>query len=148
MITFSKRLVVLTMITLLLLGMTATPALAQSKQVPMRGKFDGVGATFSGYATHLGRFGGVIDQTAVPPTAVWTAASGDTLTNRTTSFVIDFSAPLGGTLFPYTQRIQFTGGSGRFQNAIGSATITGTIDVVTFEYDGRISGTVSRPNAD
>jgi hypothetical protein len=51
-------------------------------------------------------------------------------------------------VYPYTQTVEFSGGSGRFQEATGSASITGTIDVVTFEYDGRIIGSISRPNSD
>jgi hypothetical protein len=134
-------------IVLLLLGLFVSPAFSLTKQVPMRGTFSGVGETFFGHATHLGRFDGVIDNTTVPPNAVWTAANGDTLTNITTSFVIDFSAPVAPNVSPYTQTIEFPGGSGRFQQATGGASITGTIDVVTFEYNGRINGTISRPNS-
>ena len=135
-------------IVLLLLGLFVSPAFSLAKQVPMRGTFSGVGETFFGNATHLGRFDGVIDNTTVPPNAVWTAANGDTLTNITTSFVIDFSAPAAPNVYPYTQMVEFTGGSGRFQNVTGSADITGTIDVVTFAYNGRIIGSISRPNSD
>ena len=130
-----------------LFSLTATPAFTQAKQVPMRGKFSGVGETFSGRATHLGRFDGVIDNTTSPPNAVWAAANGDTLTNITTSFVIDFSAPAAPNVYPYTQTIEFTGGSGRFQNATGSADITGWINVATFAYNGRINGTLSRTHS-
>lgn len=121
---------------LLLFGVVVPAAFSQSNQVPLQGEFNGVGGTFSGNVTHLGLFEGVIDNTTVPPNAVWTAANGDTLTNITTSFVIDFSAPVAPNVYPYTQSIEFTGGSGRFQNATGSADITGSIDVVTFAYDG------------
>jgi hypothetical protein len=69
------------------------------------------------------------------------------LTNITTSFVIDFSAPIEPDVYPYTQTIEFTGGNGRFQNATGSADISGMINIVTFEYNGRIEGTISRLNA-
>lgn len=133
-------------ILLLILGITVMPALAKRGQVPMRGRFTGIGENFSGRATHLGRFDGVIDNSSDPPHAVWTAANGDTLTNITTSFVIDFSAPIEPDVYPYTQTIEFTGGNGRFSNATGSADISGTINVVTFEYDGRIRGHISRPN--
>jgi hypothetical protein len=131
----------------LLLSLFVSPAFSLAEQEPMQGTFSGVGASFSGNATHLGRFDGVIDNTTVTPNAVWTAANGDTLTNITTSFVIDFSAPVAPNVYPYTQTIEFTGGSGRFQQATGGASITGTIDVVTFEYNGRINGTISRPNS-
>lgn len=123
-------------------------ALAQTTQLPLRGEFSGAGATFGGTATHLGLFSGVIDNSASPPNAVWTAANGDMLTNTTTSFVIDFTAPEAPTVFPYSQTIEFTGGTGRFQNSSGSATITGTIDLATLAYDGQITGFISHPNTD
>ena len=132
---------------LLLFVLMAPSVFSLADQVPMLGSFSGVGATFSGNVTHLGYFEGVIDNTTVPPNAVWTAANGDTLTNITTSFVIDFSSPVAPNLFPYTQTIEFTGGNGRFQNATGRAEIVGTIDVTTFAYNGRIEGIVSRPNS-
>lgn len=137
---------------LLLLLLSSLPApltaFTQGEQVSLHGWFSGLGASFDGNATHLGRFTGVIDNNTLPPNAVWTAANGDQLTNNTISFVIDFSAPVAPNVFKYSQTIEFTGGSGRFQNATGYAEITGTINLVTFEYDGRISGAISRPNAD
>jgi hypothetical protein len=95
----------------LLLSLFVSPAFSLAEQEPMRGTFSGVGAGFSGNATHLGRFDGVIDNTTVTPNAVWIAANGDTLTNITTSFVIDFSAPVAPNVYPYTQTIEFTGGT-------------------------------------
>ena len=127
-------------------GQGATPALAKSKLVPLKGTFSGVGANFSGHLTHFGRFQGVIDNTANPPTALWTAANGDTITNQTASFNIDLSAPIAPNVYPYTQILIITSGKGRFSNATGQATITGTINVSTFEYDGRLEGTISLPN--
>lgn len=139
------------LVVLLLLFFLSLPApltaFTQGEQVPLQGWFSGLGPDFSGNATHLGRFTGVINNNTLPPHAVWTAADGDTLTNITTSFVIDFSTPLAPNLFPYSQKIEFTGGTGRFQNASSYAEITGTINVVTFAYDGRINGALSRPNS-
>ncbi len=132
---------------LLFLALWVSSVLASDGTVPMNGRFSGVGANFSGNATHLGSFEGIIDNTTVPPNAVWTAANGATLTNITTSFVIDFSAPVAPNVYPYTQTIEFTGGTGRFQNATGSADIAGTIDVTTFVYNGRIHGSISQPNS-
>jgi hypothetical protein len=143
-----KRILLWLGLALLLFSLIVPTSFAMTDEVPMSGAFSGVGETFSGHAAHLGRFEGVIDNTTVPPTAVWTAANGDTLTNMTSSFVIDFSSPIAPNVYPYTQTIEFTGGSGRFQQATGSATITGTIDVVTFAYNGRINGAISRPNSD
>lgn len=134
-------------ILLLLFVLMPAPLFSLTNQVPMSGTFSGAGATFSGQVTYLGHFVGVIDNTTVPPHAVWTAANGDTLSNITTSFVIDFSAPVAPNVYPYRQTIAFTDGSSRFRNAIGSAEITGTIDVTTFAYNGRINGTISPPNS-
>lgn len=47
------------------------------------------------HLTHLGKFQGLNDNVVVPPTAVWTAANGDTVTNLTLSFDIDLADPLG-----------------------------------------------------
>ena len=110
------------------------------KQVPLRGGFEGVATEFSGNFSHLGRFAGVVDLDASDGTddTVWVAANGDTVTNQTTNFV-----PAGdGT---YVQTIVITGGTGRFENATGTATITGNFDFGTFVYDGRLEGTISQP---
>lgn len=131
----------------LLVGFAPASVPPRASELTIGGIFDGTGTAFSGVAAYLGRFEGVIDNTTEPPHAVWTAANGDTLTNITTSFEIDFSEPVGPTRYRYTQTIEFTGGTGRFQGANGSAVITGTIDVVTFEYDGWINGTISRLNS-
>lgn len=111
----------------------------------LQGSFEGEGELFTGTVSPLGSFSGVIDNSVQPPTAVWTAENGEQLTNRTTSFVIDDSAPVAPNVCPYTQTIEITGGNGRFANASGSATITGTINVVTFAYNGRIDGALSCP---
>ncbi len=114
-------------------------------QVPLKGKFAGVGPVFSGKFTHLGSFAG---QIVGPTTAVWTSADrGTTVVAETTSFVIDLENPIGPTLFPYTQTIQINGGSGRFAGATGAVEVWGTIDVVDFSYDGVVIGTISRPNS-
>ncbi|MEZ4735842.1 MAG: hypothetical protein R3E79_52805 [Caldilineaceae bacterium] len=110
--------------------------------VPLKGRFAGVGADFSGNFTHIGKFQGVVDLEA--STAVWTAANGDTITNQTTSFVLGEEVTPG--VFRYEQTLVITGGTGRFANATGSATATGLINVVTGAYDGVLTGTISRPN--
>jgi hypothetical protein len=121
-------------------------AMRPGKEVPLKGDFAGVGAEFSGNFSHLGRFEGLITG-AEPTTAEWTAANGDTVTNQTTSFVIDFA---GGTfpVFPYEQTLEITGGTGRFAGAAGSATVTGNIDLSNPDvpvYDGHLEGTISQP---
>ncbi len=110
--------------------------------VPLKGRFAGAGADFSGNFTHLGKFQGVAD--LVASTAVWTAANGDTITNQTTNFVLVEEVSPG--IFRYEQTLVITGGTGRFANATGSATATGLINVVTGAYDGKLTGTISRPN--
>lgn len=111
--------------------------------VPLKGKF--AGAEFSGTFSHLGHFQRLVDLSTGQ--AVWTAADGDTVTAQTLSFVPDFGNPITPTLFPYTQTIAITGGTGRFAGATGFVSVTGTIDVVVFEYDGLVNGTISRPNS-
>ena len=148
--THSRRIFLLLVLTICFFAAGTTvaqPASASGKSVPLKGHFQGIGANFAGNLTHLGRFHGVIDNTAVPPTAVWTAANGDTVTNRTTSFEIDITSPIEPDIYPYTQEIEITGGTGRFEGATGHASVTGTINVVTFEYDGRLRGRISKVNA-
>ena len=115
----------------------SAPVMA-ADQVPLRGHFTGVGNQFTGNFTHLGRFTGVLG-TQIEPT-VWTAANGDTVTNVTTSFELDEDTG------NYVQKLEITGGTGRFANATGSATVTGTINSNNGAYDGWLEGTISRPN--
>ncbi len=128
-------------LTLGAVGLAPTASAKQpDKQVPLRGDFAGVATEFSGNFSHLGRFTGVVDLDTSDGTddTMWVAANGDTVTNQTTSFV-----PAGdGT---YVQEIVITGGTGRFENATGAATITGNFDFGTFVYDGHLEGTISRP---
>ncbi len=127
----------------MLLGAMASPgAMAKQpgKEVPLKGDFAGVAAEFSGNFSHLGSFTGVVDLDPSDGTddTVWTAANGDTVTNQTTGF----------TVFPdgsYEQTIVITGGTGRFQDATGSATITGAFDFTTLVYDGHLVGSISQP---
>jgi len=79
------------------------PALAAAESVSLKGTFSGVGAKFSSYLTLLGDFEGVIDNSVEPPTTTWTAADNYTVTNQTTSFVIDFSDP-SRPMFTHTPR--------------------------------------------
>ncbi len=111
------------------------------RPVPLRGSFTGVGESFSGNFSHLGRFDGVV----VDGAATWTAANGDTVTNVTTSFVLVDA--VGPGVFTYLQTIEITGGTGRFDGATGSAEVTGTIDLSgpVPSYDGRLEGTISSP---
>ena len=129
-------------------GMVSSPpTYASDQSVPLKGHFQGIGQQFAGNLTHLGHFQGVIDNSAEPATAIWTAANGDTIANQTISFDIDFSSPIGPNLYPYTQEIEITGGSGRFHSVIGHASVTGAINVATFEYDGQLWGQIMIPHS-
>ena len=138
------RFLLLTLICFGVLGsVTLSPApLHAGDFVPLKGRFAGVGADFSGNFTHIGKFQGVAD--LVANTAVWTAANGDTITNQTTSF--DLVEEVSPDVFRYEQTLVITGGTGRFANATGSATATGLINRVTGVYDGKLTGVISRPN--
>jgi hypothetical protein len=128
-------------LTMVAAGVAPTAAARKpDKQVPLRGDFDGVATEFSGNFSHLGRFTGVVDLDPNDGTddTVWVAANGDTVTNQTTSFVPN---PDG----TYVQTIVITGGTGRFEGATGTATITGDFDFGTFVYDGHLEGTISQP---
>ena len=74
----------------------------------------------------------------VTPTQVLAFSNDDIAANQTTSFV---PGPDGG----YVQTIVITGGTGRFRDATGSATITGTFDFSTLVYDGHLVGSISQP---
>ncbi len=60
---------------------------------------------------------------------MWTATDGDTVTNRTVSFVR--GEELSPGVFGYEQKLVITGGTGRFARASGSATVVGLIDLDT-----------------
>ena len=116
--------------------------------VPLKGSLGGDREGFSGNFTHLGRFDGVFDYDDF--TAVWTAANGDTVETQTTLFVPECLDPSEDPLTcvaTYVQELFITGGTGRFDNAIGSATVEGVINLFTGEFDGYLKGTISRPNS-
>ena len=138
------RVLLLTLICFGILGsVTLSPApLHAGDFVPLKGRFAGAGADFSGNFTHIGKFQGVADLEA--RTAVWTAANGDTITNQTIFFETFEEVSPG--VFRYEQTLVITGGTGRFANATGIATATGLINGVTGAYDGKLTGTISRPN--
>ena len=78
-------------------------------------------------------------------TATWFASNGDTITTLTTSFALGGQISPG--IFLFVQEIIFTGGTGRFSNAVGSATLTGTINFNIGEFEGFTNGTISQPNS-
>ena len=136
---FRVRYSLLALAVLSLVIVLPTPALA-GDQVPLKGRFEGLGNDFSGQMSHLGNFTGVFDPGT--STAVWTAANGDTVTNQTTEFqLVEW---LGSNRYRYEQTLEITGGTGRFADAKGSATVYGLIDLGTGAYDGRLEGSISR----
>jgi hypothetical protein len=115
-------------------------------RVPLKGSLGGDSSGFSGIFTHLGKFDGVFDPATF--TAVWTAANGDTVTVQTTLFVTgDCLNPPDCYVLTYVQELTITGGTGRFYNATGSATVEGVFNFATGEFHGYLKGTISRPNS-
>lgn len=140
-------------LTLLLCALLAAPQVAEAgKQVPYK---DNIVATFdptglgdgilefevTGTATHLGRFtgAGFVDLTTGTGQNLLTAANGDQLFIDIVEAVVDESA---GTI---SVRTVFTGGTGRFQNATGGFSGSGTIDFEAGVFRGRGEGTISSP---
>ena len=114
--------------------------------VPLKGSLGGDSYGFSGNLTHLGRFDGVFDPYTY--TAVYTAANGDTVTTWTTSFEPELCLnPPVCYVMTYVQELDITGGTGRFYNATGSATVEGVFNFATGEFEGYLKGTISRPNS-
>ena len=146
---YSKRVigVLNIMAVILLTSYLGAPAHA-GEMVPLKGKFtcqvDLI--TFEsichGHTTHVGKNEAFVDSTG---TATWVAPNGDTITNITTFF--EFGDEVAPGVFLFVQDIIFTGGTGRFSNAIGSATLTGTWSFITGEIIGFTDGTISRPNS-
>ena len=105
----SRILLAILLLSVSLLGnifLSAAPVHA-SDFVPLKGRFAGAGADFSGNFTHIGNFQAMVDLEA--STAVWTAANGDTITNQTTSFVLVEEVSSG--VFRYEQTLVITGGT-------------------------------------
>jgi hypothetical protein len=116
--------------------------------VPLKGSLGGDSFGFSGNFTHLGRFDGLFDFQTF--TAVWTAANGDEVYVQTIFFETECLDPSEDPLTcvaTYVQDLIITGGTGRFANAEGSATVEGVFNLATGEFDGYLKGTISRPNS-
>jgi hypothetical protein len=114
--------------------------------VPLKGSLGGDSYGFSGNFAHLGRFDGVFDPETF--TAEWTAANGYILTVQTTSFVPEICLdPPDCTVFTYVQVLIITGGTGRFDNATGNATVEGVFNFATGEFEGYLKGIISQPNS-
>ena len=71
--------------------------------------------------------------------ATLSAADGSTLT---TAFAGGQDAPVGGVA-TYSHDHRVIAGTGRFADADGQFTVTGTIDFGTFTVDGTVNGWLS-----
>jgi len=98
-----------------------------------------------GTATHLGRYTADLSFCSRPNGVLYNgrgtfvAANGDLLRfvfNGTSSFVAPNS-------LPFTSFATFTGGTGRFEDASGDATVAGTVNTTTGAGDGSWDGTIS-----
>ncbi len=139
-----------------ILGLTGP--LPADEQVPFKGSLEGldtaVGAnppfvyvevTATGYATHLGMFTYVAQQTVDTRTRIatgtflFTAANGDTVFG-TVSGKATLTAP--GILTIVEQAI-ITGGTGRFEDATGNFSLTRLKNTATGATAGTFTGTIS-----
>jgi hypothetical protein len=112
----------------------------------LKGFFYGKGDEFSGRVSHLGRFQGTADTTAEPPTAVWVAANGDTISGKSTSF--EKKDCRNNNWCKFEETLEITGGTGRFAYAAGTATATGRINEASGVYAGRLKGSLTRQAPD
>ena len=133
---------------ILLTSYLGAPAHA-GEMVPLKGTFlcEVISPDFSticqGHATHLGQNVAFVD--GPTGTATLVASNGDTITTATTDFALGNEISFG--IFLFIQEITITGGTGRFSNAVGSATLTGTVNFIIGEFEGFTNGTISRPNS-
>jgi len=129
-----------TKITLALVFATILAAFAVSATtaIPLKGSYTGTGSNFSGNLTHLGLFQGTVTSAT---TETFVAANGDKIFVTVTSFTTGATATNGDT--PYTETFTVTGGTGRFVNESGSATVTGVIHS-NGSYTGNVDGSVAK----
>jgi hypothetical protein len=108
-----------------------------------------IGFEIMGVASHLGALTGSGSNCteltlATGAVAIWdglatfTAADGSTLTSTSTGMQ---AAPVLG-LATFTTTHEITGGTGRFDDAAGTWIVSGTIDFVTGEINGRVTGSL------
>ena len=109
-----------------------------------------IGFDISGVASHLGRLAGTGSNCteltlAASAVAIWdgeatlTAADGSTITTVASGTQ---EAPVDG-IAPFDITHAVTGGSGRFAEASGVWSLSGTINFLTGEVEGSVAGWVS-----
>ena len=139
-----------------------TGPLAADEQVPFKGSLEGldtavgvnppfvyVEITATGNATELGAFSYVAQQTVDTRTRIatgtfqFTAANGDTVFGT-----VSGKATLTGPgILTIEEEAIITGGTGRFEDATGSFSLTRVKNAVTGATAGSFEGTISSPDA-
>jgi hypothetical protein len=104
--------------------------------------------TGSGHATYLGDYRGQYRECFDPSTGLvgdgsftLTTTSGDTVFGTYTGQAV----PAAGSNVHYDDPGVITGGTGRFTGASGSINTAGIANLATGEYNGTLSGSISRP---
>ena len=152
-----------------LIGLLALPALAlpmqaaAADQLPLQGSETGtfrllgpcgtsgmiVDVTGTGHATQLGDYSGHYRECLVPATGAvtggtftLTAANGDQVFGTYSGQALPTDDP---SVVHYEDPGVITGGTGRFAAASGVMTTSGLANLATGDYEGTITGSVSRP---
>lgn len=136
---------------------------ALHKDVPFKAALQGVGTppapsplcddllltelSVHGTATHLGLLTGSQSHCLNPATGAfsngnfnYTAANGDHLLGTYSGFLVPTPDP---TIFEITGSFDIVGGTGRFANATGSGTPTGSVQVTTGDFVLNLGGSIS-----
>jgi hypothetical protein len=104
----------------------------------------------TGHATQLGAYTYTATECfdagrgAFVGSATLTAANGDAITGT-------YQGQVSGTADPdvitYQEKLELTGGTGRFAGARGTIQVAGVANLLTLEYGQTLTGTVTRLNA-
>ncbi len=162
-LTIMKTSICLPMAALFLTAALAGPAAAAEKQVPFKGRLEGivtvtpVDSQFifvriqgTGNATHLGLFTVDIPHLVNLQTSTgigsfaFTAANGETLTADFTGQATPTASP---TVLSIVEIAVITGGTGRFADATGSFIVTRSFNLAAGLTTGSFTGRISSPGA-